>query len=98
MEPSGEQPDIHSNVAGWDWRRLWKGVCIGNVGFAVGLWIISGALLSYRQSAQPSPLFLLLDGLLALAELLCLVMAGIADLGWIICRSRGDSRKSQLNR
>lgn len=84
-----EQSAMHSNVTGFKWRRLWKGLCIGSFGLAVVLLLISGALSFYRHRAEPSPLFLVLDGILALVELLCWATVGISAIGWIICHSTG---------
>lgn len=65
----------------------WKGVCLGSLCAALALLALSALLKGQSANPRGSTGFVMLDGLLALAELLSWVMAGVGGIGWMLTRS-----------
>src|SRR4051812_46838113 len=83
-----EKIEPQPSAPGRSWRRFWKRACIGSACFAVMLLMISGVLAPVRNSPPPSNLVLVIDGLIALFQLIWMTLACISAIGWVICRSR----------
>lgn len=84
-----ENAERQANSTRCSWRRFWKWVCVGSACLALVLLMISGALSSARGRAQPSSLFLVLDGLLALFQIIAIAVTCVAAIGWVFCRPSG---------
>ena len=73
------------------WRSLWKGVCLGSLCTAGILYATSWVFSIYGQRSGDTSWFKIVDGLLALGELISWVMVGVGGIGWILSRHQTDN-------
>ena len=82
MEPNPYQSPPPEAIKG-RWRLFWRWLCIRSFFFALFL-IVPEAAMRLTKGPTPDALHLVLDGLLALIELMTFTTIGIAGIGWII--------------
>ena len=89
--------DVHS---GFDWRSLWKRICLASLCLAIVFLGLGKLLAASAKSSPPAARFLILDGSLALGELVGWTMVGVGGIGWILSRRKppieGLDRQSEL--
>lgn len=82
MEPNPYQSPVSEAIKG-RWRRFWRWLCIRSFLFALFL-IVPEVAVRLVKGPTPGPLYLVVDGLLALIELMTFVTIGVAGIGWIV--------------
>src|SRR5262249_50780126 len=95
MTQNPYQPPTQLDPARGMWRPLWRRVCLGSV-CATGVFAVTNNVFrAYAQGFLNSHWFIIVDGLLALCELVSWTMIGLAGIGWIISRRPVSSRDSE---
>jgi uncharacterized membrane protein YciS (DUF1049 family) len=69
------------------WREGFRAACLLSLVFAISLMLISRTI-PRGNTEQASPLFLMADGLLALAELLSWLAVGLCGIAWMLSPRR----------
>ena len=86
MDPSPyESPKYHETTRR-RWRVIWKRACIASLCFAGILFLAAKTLVIVADGSNETAWFLVVDGLIALGELVAITLAGICGIGWALSR------------
>lgn len=86
MEMNPYEPPTHQVRPKPSWRRLWKRICLVSFCTALFLLVIAKLVAALARNSGDTYWFLILDGLLALGELVSWTMVCIGGIGWIVSR------------